>query len=329
MMKTLIKKMVLYLACFLLCTTGIISQASALTKGILPYPGTHPFAEFGTAKDAYGVDREVILIDNVPVAFKYDNFWSYSAKILHAIQTTGIYPEFDDLGSYDFATGSGGLDVLLYTGAAGQDNLGVGISGTNNFEDPAVNKNAKTFEGTWGAGIQANGPVTVGQVYNYLDEFDGNHIPVFYMDLNQTGNESLMYLSGEVSIISKDGDVVKVWALDTINNSEYNPDAYTLAFGEVSFTGESGTVYTVNHNKGSGKADFIAFAPDMDLSLYGDYFEYYFVVHFKMAGLNNGFEEIFLTGAQSPATLIPEPGTSLLLGLGLLGIASLLRRKIT
>jgi hypothetical protein len=93
---------------------------------------------------------------------------------------------------------------------------------------------------------------------------------------------------------------------------------------EFEATGTSGTVYDVNHNRGSGKHDFIAFAPSMDLSLYDP--DLYFVTEFHMGGLNDGFEEIFLTGGMT-TYVIPEPATMMLLGSGLIGLGWIGRRK--
>lgn len=53
-----------------------------------------------------------ILPDPVfPNAIRYDDFYSYSAKILTELGYAG----------YDVATGTGGLDLLLLTGAGGAE----------------------------------------------------------------------------------------------------------------------------------------------------------------------------------------------------------------
>jgi len=89
-------------AVFMLVSIGFAGQAPAYT--ILPDP--------------------TLLYDGIPVASHHDDFWSYSAKIADALQGAGYLPE--SLGDFQFATGTGGLDVLLYTGAGGQTNQGVG-----------------------------------------------------------------------------------------------------------------------------------------------------------------------------------------------------------
>lgn len=165
---------------------------------------------------------------------------------------------------------------------------------------------------------------------NYLHDFNPyNNTPFFYMDLLQDGIEPSFFLNGEVSIVDPDdGSIEHVWALDNVtqdDDGDYDDDAYTLAFGEIGFTGTSGTDYLVNHNQGSGKVDFIAFAPTMDLSLFNP--DDLFVVHFNMEGLNAGPEEIMLTGATSTTRPVPEPATMFLLGTGLIGLAGFSKKK--
>jgi hypothetical protein len=102
-----------------------------------------------------------LLYDGIPVASYHDDFWSYSAKMADALQDAGYLPK--SLGDFQFTTGTGTLDVLLYTGARGQTNQGVGPSGDFNFEDPVLNQggSATSFDGRWGQNDQNNGPVTL------------------------------------------------------------------------------------------------------------------------------------------------------------------------
>lgn len=281
--------------------------------------------------------------DGIAVATQYDQFYGYSSDLMTQLQTEGHMSA--SYGVYDFASGTGGLDVLLYTGATGQDNQNVGPGGAFDFENPVHNPNgsATSFEGWWGQNDQDNnaatvvdhqGPVTVGQVHDYLHAIDpDNDIPVFYADLNQTGASPGMSVSVNASIIDTMGDldplndvVVASWAMDGLNNSIYDPYVYADIPGTLTVSGDSGHVYNVDFNKGSGHSDFIFYAPEMDLSLYNN--DYLFVMEGKLDGLNNGFEEFFLTGAVVPGGLVPTPGAPWLLAMGLAGMA-LVRRRIS
>ncbi|MEA3417482.1 MAG: PEP-CTERM sorting domain-containing protein [Thermodesulfobacteriota bacterium] len=311
-----ISKKIIAAAVFMLVSIGFAGQVLCYT--ILPDP--------------------TLLYDGIPVASYHDDFWSYSAKIANALQDKGYLPE--SLGDFQFATGTGGLDVLLYTGAGGQTNQGVGPSGTFNFEDPVINKggSATSFAGWWGQNDQdndgtsenVNGPVTVGQVLDYLQACNPNNtVPVFYMDLNQTGTDPNLDFVGRVYLTDESGTIDHEWAFDNtqqLGDGNFDQDAWVLAPGVITVMGTSGTEYSVNNNKGSGKPDFIAYAPTMDLSLYNPNLR--FVTEFDFQGLNNGYEEIFLSGAIGPpGTPIPEPATMLLLSSGMIGLAGLGRRK--
>ncbi len=278
----------------LLVCAGVVFSENASAVTILPNPGS--------------------TFDGIPVAIPYDSFFSYSAKLL----TAWGFPGFDT------PAGTGGLDVLLMTGAGGADNDPV--SGGFVFEDPAPSVTGSmhpTFTDTWGAGLRPNGPVLVDTLLGYLHNQFGPtaSIPVFTFDMNQTGSDPDLHLVAKFSIFDPVSSTeIASWSLDTIANGTFDPSAYVLAPGVISVTGTSLTTYTVDNNKGSGKNDFLEFAPTMNLSLYAGK-GYEFHVYSHMIDLNDGFEESFISGAFTPppnppqTPMIPEPSSLFLFGM--------------
>lgn len=218
-----------------------------------------------------------------------------------------------------------------------------------------------TPDGTAGscAGPDICGPNTVQDVLDFLASYDPTQtIPVFITDWNQTGAEDSIFASARAYICSDatdcDNTIVAEWSLDTDDDGnaagpgvgDFDRNDQAFNFGEVSFYGsavdcaadpfcagvtDSGNDYAgLQHNIGSGKPDFVLFAPTMDLSLYDP--AHTFVVQLVlgceggMAGDpgcgTNGAEEIFMTGriAGAPPPMVPEPTTALLVGLGLIGL---------
>ena len=209
------------------------------------------------------------------------------------------------------------------------------------------------------------GVTTVGNLLLYLQSIDPTFsVPVFYADYNQTGAGDSLWFSAKVQIINPDTQqVVAEWQLDAITNNAWDQSAPTFNFGDISFgdatfcanegawsplTGEGcagittdGTEYdNLSHNLGSGHADFLVFAPTMDLTQYAA--NYLFVVTGNLGcitgvtapfpttetlGCNtNGGEEFGIIGGVGP-TQVPAPGALALLGIGLGLLGWSLRRR--
>jgi hypothetical protein len=366
-----------------------VSGGSGAAAFLLPTPENNTYATYGTYTDALGTSRDAIMMNGIPIAFKYDNFWSYSAHVLDAIQAdtnpTNFLP-VATFGTYDFSVGTGNIAVNITTNAGGATNVNPNGSGVN-FQDPVnlgSSNTDKGWTGVWGGNTQTyvetpvsgqsysdpaslqGGTTTVGNLLTYLNTLIPNaSVPVLYADYNQTGNADSLWLSGMVQIWDSTQTTMKAeWNLDAINGSGLNINAPAFNFGTINFYGTTaactaagpydpvtgtgcagvttnGDAYTkLNHNKGSGKPDFFAYAPDMDLSQFlgSDLF----VVTFNLGcipggagplggtgslGCNtNGGEEFGIVGAVTTTSQVPEPGALALLGVGLLGLAYSRRR---
>lgn len=367
---------------FALASAG---TASAVDPFVLPTPENNANASYGLYPDANGDMREAIIMNGIPIAFKYDSFWSYSAKLLTAIQTEspGLIPT-PTFGTYSFSTGTGTIDINLSSVAQGATNTVTGLS----FQDPVEltsNQQVTGWECVWGDSIQScaihgangtyadpatdhNGVTTVGNLLAYLQGIDALwSVPIFYADYNQTGSGDSLFFSAMVEI--KDattGDVKATWSLDSTlpEDGILDPTNPTFNYGQISFLGDStdcaanpwdpltgvgcagvtddGADYTnLDHNRGSGQADFLIYARDMDLLMFDE--DDLFVVTMNLGcipgttspldgddlGCNtNGGEEFGIMGGVGAFQQVPEPGTLLMLGVGLAAAGFVGRRRV-
>lgn len=393
------------LAAALFGAIGLVTSggAAAASLFVLPTPANTALlpqkVTESVYQDAQGVWRPAYMMNGVPIALKYDDYWSYSAPLLDAIQTKNpTWLPTATFGTYDFTVGTGGIAVNLTSNAGGDTNVDPNGSGVT-FQDPvdlASNDTVKGWTGVWGGNNQIytedpasaksynhlaaleGGTSTVGELLTYLHTLDPDaSVPVFYADYNQTGSADSLWISAKVEIWDSTQTTRKgEWDLDrTANNSLQINDA-TFNYGLLNFYGSgadcaaaglyniftgtgcagvttNGDEYlSLDHNKGSGKPDFLVTAPDMNLAdpkyLASDLFIFTVNVGHvpggnacmdnpattnktEEVGCNtNGGEEFGIVGAVAylpPPPPIPEPGPLALISLGLTALAWSQRRR--
>jgi len=113
---------------------------------------------------------------------------------------------------------------------------------------------------------------------------------------------------------------------------------FILSGGQLCVNNTSGDVvpcgspnsHAINHNLGADSAAYAAIFPELNALLMDPNFGGYDVmsIDLRMRYLNNGFEQVFIGAGEVQGPPVPEPGTMVLLGMGMLGLAIYGKRRI-
>lgn len=279
------------------------------------------------------------------LAVQYDDFYSYSTQVLNYLFPTA---------GWDASAGTGTLDVIITTRSSGQTNSDI-AGDVYKIPDPITNPNTTPIAQSWGGGPTAGEQMLVKDLYSYLMATFQANTPVFTFDQNETGGNPDLLVSAVVEIIDNfgAGAVLSRWAFDNsgdngalINSGtpffgQYDPGSPVTAPGSITIPDSMntcpGNFCTFNNNRGSGQFDYIVYAPSMNLTPWANDPDAIFKVSWVFANVDDGGEEITLTGrftgdfcVENPnapqCQTIPEPGTLALAGLGLIGLWGLRRR---
>lgn len=269
------------------------------------------------------------IVDGIVAHQVFDQGLVYSSRLLDQWQTAGLLPGNQN---YLFSTGTGGIPVLVYTGANGATN-------DSPFANPLSacgGGNCTQFDGTWGLSSQVG---TLGALRTALA---GANM-MFYFDHNeQEGRNATpnLRVSGQFQVYDANNQLKASFAIDANPNSSYDPAAYItscstavvggggLTDGICNFgSAPTSASYVLDSNSGSGKPDFFVLFPQFNLysNAYSDTDK--IVVTMSLRDLDPGFDELGIAGYRfATTTTVPEPGALALAGMGLLA-ACLVRRR--
>jgi hypothetical protein len=291
-------------------------------------------------------------------AVQYGDAYSYSLPYLDALVDLGWLSY--DPGTFTIHSSPGWIKdgIVIYTGSkgkpvttnpAGMDGAMPAVSGNGAGDttfDSSIDYLGETWPdgawdqaGSWDASLSA----FVGALSTLSNPNPTN--TMFFFNNNQQNSGSAadqsLYAYGRITFTG-DSPVDKVY--EFINktgggdpttyawdggepdpwNSRLDPGEFVLSPGWIDFGPPIGGL---NHNLGANLAAYAIYFPEIDFQwlLTNGYDEMH--ADFRLRDLNNGHEQLFVL-LDDGSGQVPEPGTLVLLGSGLIGLAIYSRRKL-
>lgn len=256
--------------------------------------------------------------------------------------------------------------IVVMTGANGgpvntnfagmDDSFEASGPGTPTFSMAAGNEPANTFagdlDGSWDSQIAA--------LKSFLGTTDGVlNAPVFMFNNNQEGTSQNLFAWGQIWF--EDAEGINADLIFDFTNTPPgglfggDPSTYVSTFGTTDLPAAGDYVLsggavdvnadgnpvppfpgpvadTINHNLGENQVAYAIISPQINAFLASALSDEYETMHLRllMDGLNNGAEQLFIVPGivDEPTVATPEPGTMILMGVGVLGAAFIRRRKI-
>ncbi len=290
-------------------------------------------------------------------AEQYGDGYSYSLPYLDALVDLGVLPYASGTFSIQSTPGLIKDGIVIYTGSGGvpvntnfpgMDNAMPAVSGNGAGDttfDSSIDYLGETINGTWdqagswdtslSAFVSALTTVSDPAPTNTMFFFNNNQTNsgssadqslYAYARINFTGASLTDVVYEFIDVQTAGGPATFAWDGGEPDpwNSRLDPGEFVLSPGEVVFPLPIGAL---NHNLGANLAAFAIYFPEIDLQalLTAGYDAMH--ADFRLRDLNNGYEQLFILLQDDNGNGVPEPGTLVLLGSGLIGLAIYSRRR--